>query len=369
MRKVLLYLFVLLLLSWSNNAQATQFVASPKRRVVVIDAGHGGASRPGAVVNNVMEKDINLKVSLLVYEQLKKKMPELKVILTRSDDTPLHASKNIDNYERPKIANSNDADLFVSIHSNWFSDPNTTGAEVIVLSLNEKTQGHTQKRTTVSADNEDYIHIDDIDKTSLAYIEALSLLMNNDPINRTFGEIVGSKFRAKGRRFRGVKEYPDKVWTVLYPLRMPGVIIEIGFMSNPAELTYINSASGQQAIASAISDSIVEYFTRLEQMTIHESSTVAPSEDNTTEPTVVDNSTDEGYTIQIMASATQLTISSSRFGELHSGVNEFLGKGTYKYKYCYGRYATFAEAKAEIERVRSFYGDAYIVQYKENELK
>jgi N-acetylmuramoyl-L-alanine amidase len=369
MRKVLLYIFALFLLAWSNNAQATQFVASPKGRVVVIDAGHGGAARPGAVVNNIMEKDINLKVSLLVAEQLKKKMPELKVILTRSSDTALHASKYEDNLQRPKIANSNDADLFVSIHSNWFSDPNTTGAEIIVLSLNEKTQGHTKKRTTVSADNEDYIHIDDIDKTSLAYIEALSMLMNNDPINRTFGEIVSSKFRSLGRRCRGIKEYPDKVWTVLYPLRMPGVIIEIGFMSNPAELNYISSASGQQAIASAISDAIVEYFTRLEQMTVHEDNTSTAATDNATEPSNETKAQDEGYTIQIMASSSQLAITSSRFGELCGNIHEFVGQGSYKYKYCYGKYSTLAEAKAQIERVRKVYGDAYIVQYRGDRLK
>ena len=77
----------------------------------------------------------------------------------------------------------------------------------------------------------------------------------------------------------------------------------------------------------------------------------------------------EGYTIQLMASAQQLEINSKRFGELHSGIVELLGKGAYKYKYCYGAFSTLAEAKAELERVRKSYGDAYIVQYKGNELK
>ena len=367
MRKVLLYILVANLTIWYNNVLAAQNVASPKGRVIVLDAGHGGPSRPGAAYGGVNEKDLNLKVTLKVKELLSTKMPNLTVYLTRSSDVELHTNKATDNLKRPKLANEKGADLFVSIHANAAGDGNTSGAEVIVLSLDGKTQGHTQSRTTVSKDNEDYIHIDNIDKTSLAYIEALSLLMNNDPINRTFGEILGTKFKGIGRKWRGVKVYPEKVWTALYPLRAPGVIIEMGFMTNSAELQYMCSESGQTAIATAICDSIVEYFERLEQMTIKEDTTtvvaeVAPPAETTAE-------VKEGYSIQLMASANQLTDCAKRFGELSSGIIELIGKGSYKYKYCYGEYATLSEAKADLERVRQTYGDAYIVQYKGKELK
>ena len=166
MRKVLLYIFVLFLLSWSSNALAAQFVASPTGRVVVIDAGHGGSSRPGAAYGGITEKDLNLAVTLKVKELLNKKMPDLEVYLTRTSDKELHENKASDNLMRPKFANAKSADLFVSIHANAAGDKNTSGAEVIVLSLDGKTQGHTQSRTTVSKDNDDYIHIDNIDKTS-----------------------------------------------------------------------------------------------------------------------------------------------------------------------------------------------------------
>lgn len=379
MRKILLCLCVALLPLWGNNAQAMQNVASPEGRVVVIDAGHGGSTRPGAVVGSVMEKDLNLSVALQVEQLLKQKMPELEVLLTRTTDVQLHSSKESDNLQRPKLANSEDADLFVSIHANALENKDVAGAEVIVLSLDGATQGHTQRRTTVSKDNEDYIHIDNIDKTSLAYIEALSLLMNNDPINRTFGEIVGNKFRSIGRRFRGVKVYPEKVWTVLYPLRMPGVIVEMGFMTNSSELKYMTSASGQKAIATAISDAIVEYFKRLEQMTIKDVATDTPApvadsnaKKTTENDTSIDTSTkdiNEGYTIQLMASSEQLPTTSSRFAELSNDVFEFLGEGAYKYKYCYGKFTTLSDAKAQIEHVRKSFSDAYIVQFKGKELK
>lgn len=375
MRKVLLYILALLLLVWSNNAQAMQNVASPKGRVVVIDAGHGGPIRPGAVVDGVMEKELNLNVSLLVEKQLKKRMPNLEVYLTRSSDKHLHSDKVSDNLQRPKIANEKCADLFVAIHANAAGESSIVGAEVIVLSLDGATQGHTQRRTTVSADNEDYTHIDNIDKTSIAYIEALSMLMNNDPINRTFGEIVGAKFKSIGRRFRGVKVYPEKVWTVLYPLRGPGVIIEMGFMTNPSELKYMASASGQEAMAKAISDAIIEYFELLEQMTVKEvgnEHAEVSSTDTTNdecEPQDQGIAIDEGYTIQLMANSTQVAITEKRFGELSDNVIEFVGNGPYKYKYCYGRFATLGQAKSMIEQVRKVFAQAYIVQYRGNNIK
>jgi N-acetylmuramoyl-L-alanine amidase len=101
-------------------------------------------------------------------------------------------------------------------------------------------------------------------------------------------------------------------------------------------------------------------------MTIKE---VKPTEVDTTPEESPKIDISEGYTIQLMASAEPLEANSKRFGELSSGVVEFLGKGAYKYKYCYGKFATHAEAKAELERVHQSFGDAYIVQFKGESLK
>ena len=355
-----------LLTAMSTNAWCATNVASPQSRVVVIDPGHGGSSRPGAVVNGIMEKDLNLAVSLEVKRLLQTKMPNLEVHLTRESDKQLHQSKESDNLTRPRLANSKEADLFVAIHANALDNKDVAGAEVIVLSLDGATQGHTQKRTT-ARDNEDYTHIDNIDKNSLAYIEAISMLMNNDPINRTFGEIVGAKFRSIGRKFRGVKIYPEKVWTVLYPLRGPGVIIEMGFMTNAAELKYMASSTGQHQMAEAIAEAIVEYMKRLDQMTVSDDTTSNSSE--TESKAAESEALAQGYTIQVMASATHLECSTSRFGSLADKIEEFEGKGNYKYKYCYGRYATLSEARAALSQVQSSFKDAYVVQFVGNTLK
>lgn len=376
MRKLYLIL-ALLLVAVANNAIAREFVVWSNPRVVVIDPGHGGASRPGAVRGGIKEKDINLAVSLELRRLLGEKLPELEIYLTREKDVELHADKSADNLSRPKLANEKGADLFISIHANAHDDKSVSGAEVIVLSLDNSTQGYTQRRT-VAGEGDDYIDIGNIDRNSLAFIEALSLLMNNDPINRTFGDIVGNKLRSIGRKYRGVKVYPGRVWTVLYPLRGPGIIVEIGFMSNSEELKYISSKAGQSKIAGAICDAIVEYLALLDEMTVSTPTSEAESpaqESNEAgseakaEPSEGDTPIEQGYTIQVMASATELEISESRFGKLHTKIAKFEGKGTYKYKYCYGRYATLNEAKCALEEVRAVAKDAYIVQFEDCKLK
>ena len=68
-----------------TNALATENVASPEGRVVVLDAGHGGM-RPGKVVGKTKEADINLSMCKAIKVQLAEKMPSLEVILTRETD-------------------------------------------------------------------------------------------------------------------------------------------------------------------------------------------------------------------------------------------------------------------------------------------
>ena len=85
--------------------------AANKKFTLVIDAGHGGKD-PGAVGKFSKEKDLNLKLALKVGELINEQYPDVKVIYTRSTDVfiPLQ--------ERCNIANKNNADLFMSIHTN-----------------------------------------------------------------------------------------------------------------------------------------------------------------------------------------------------------------------------------------------------------
>ncbi|MCF8363909.1 MAG: N-acetylmuramoyl-L-alanine amidase, partial [Prolixibacteraceae bacterium] len=82
-------------------------------KTVVIDPGHGGRD-PGAVVGNIKEKDIVLDVALLTGNYIKEKFDDVNVIYTRDKDVYVQLDK------RAEIANKNDADLFISMHVNYF---------------------------------------------------------------------------------------------------------------------------------------------------------------------------------------------------------------------------------------------------------
>ena len=87
-----------------------------KLDVIVIDAGHGGKD-PGAVGKISYEKNIALNISLHLGRIINENLPDVKVIYTRNDDSYPTLNK------RAQIANSKNADLFISIHCDSFTKP------------------------------------------------------------------------------------------------------------------------------------------------------------------------------------------------------------------------------------------------------
>jgi N-acetylmuramoyl-L-alanine amidase len=359
-----------------TNALATENVASPEGRVVVLDAGHGGM-RPGKVVGKTKEADINLSMCKAIKAQLAEKMPSLEVILTRETDKALHDDRNIDNKRRAQLANEKGADLLLSIHANAADNKSVNGTEVWILSLDEDTLRQNRKNSGSFVDEGEMMHVENISKSSLGYIIALSNQMTNDPFNNTFARIADGKFKTKGRHSRGVK-FND--WTVLYWLNGPGALVELGFMTNDEELKYMLSESGEKALADALSDAIVEFIERLDKMqeyTADGDSTEEqkPSEEvKSEEPKSEESKTEaerieSGYTIQLLSSKHSLSLNDSQFKAYRGRVVELMGTGSYCYKYCFGSYASKTEAREELERAKEIFKDAYIVHYEGTKIK
>lgn len=358
------------------NAQAVENVASPEGRVVVLDAGHGGM-RPGKVVGKTKEADINLSMCKAIKAQLAEKMPSLEVILTRETDKALHDDRNIDNKRRAELANEKGADLLLSIHANAADNKAVKGTEVWILSLDEDTLRQNRKNSGSFVDEGEMMHVENISKSSLGYIIALSNQMTNDPFNNTFARIADGKFKSKGRHSRGVK-FND--WTVLYWLNGPGALVELGFMTNDEELKYMLSESGEKALADALSDAIVEFIERLDKMQEYTddgdsaaeqkpTEEVKSEEPKSEEPEAEAERLEAGYTIQLLSSKHSLSLNDSQFKAYRGRVVELMGTGSYCYKYCFGSYATKAEAREELERAKEIFKDAYIVHYEGTKIK
>ena len=101
-----------------------------KLDVIVIDAGHGGKD-PGSIGKMSYEKDIALKISLQLGRIINENFPDVKVLYTRKDDSYPTFNK------RAQIANSNNADLFISIHCDSFSKPSVRGTSTFIMGLSK----------------------------------------------------------------------------------------------------------------------------------------------------------------------------------------------------------------------------------------
>ena len=245
MRK-LLFLFIVLLLGLPMMAA--------KSYTVVLDAGHGGKD-PGAVGRISKEKDLNLKLALQVGKLLKEQYPDVKVVFTRATDVfiPLQ--------QRADIANKNNADLFISIHTNSSESKTPCGVETFILGTEKMEQNLdvAMRENAVMKLEADYqTTYQGFDPNSIdSYI--MFELMQNSHMDQSldFASRVQSHFVGQlNREDRGVRQ---AAFWVLLKTACPSILFEMGFISNPDEEKYLNAAGTIDKMAQGIVKSFGEY--------------------------------------------------------------------------------------------------------------
>ncbi len=231
------------------------FAFSQNKYTVVIDAGHGGKD-PGAQGRSSNEKDITLAVALKVGEYLEKYTDNIKVVYTRTTDVFIPLDK------RAEIANSNKADLFVSIHVNSTTQGRVTGTETYVMGLH-KSQDNLEvavKENSAILYEENYQNkYDGYSPDDPTTYIIMNLYQNAYlDLSLKLAQEIQKQFRERAKRKDlGVRQAG---FLVLWKTTMPSVLIEIGFISNKNEEIYLNSQYGQEIIASAIYRAIKNYF-------------------------------------------------------------------------------------------------------------
>ena len=349
-------------------------------RVIVIDAGHGGAAFPGAVYGGVKEKDINLAVALKLGALIEKEIPGVKVVYTRKTDTALGKTLNEDLTARADIANKANGDFFISIHAN--AAPKATsvcGAETLIMGESEK---ETRYNESALYDNnrEELIDMSDANTAAMvrAYIQNLQFTYGE--YSEMMARIMQSNYQKGGRQVRSVKR---QLLKVLYATDMPSVLTELGFMTNKSELAYMNSEKGQNAYARMLCNSVKEYVGHINRLAGVTTTFIEPAEEPTpvveeknatevktvkkvvaeTEKTVEEVKVSDGYTIQLLASDKKIKTSDSQFKTYRNKVKCYIGGGKLKYKYCYGEFASRAEAQRKLSDVKRTFKDAFVVHY------
>ena len=217
----------------------------------MIDPGHGGRDSGTIGRNGLKEKDLVLAVS----HQLKRLLEErlgTEVVLTRENDRfiPLE--------ERTAIANHLSADLFISIHANSSRDRKVSGVETFFQGF---TTNHDEREVASRENASSQKNIRDLEDL----LKRIALGDYNEE-SRDFAQVIQDTFYSEIRpqrpRFqdRGVKKAP---FIVLINLNMPGILLEIGFISNPSAEGYLKKKQGQEAVAEAIYTGVEKYFRAL----------------------------------------------------------------------------------------------------------
>lgn len=203
---------------YANSAVQTLGLATASR-TIIIDPGHGGFDPGKEGVTGVHEKEINLKIALKLRDYLEQS--GAYVIMTRTEDVDLDGDdtkqiKKSDMVNRSNKVNSAEGDIMVSIHQNSFPQASVKGGQVFFHRDSQEGQvlgKHIQKAMCLYADNENK---------------------------------------------RVAKHNAD--YYILRTSKIPAVIVECGFLTNPEEERKLNTDQYQEKIAWAIYLGIIEYF-------------------------------------------------------------------------------------------------------------
>ena len=306
-------LLLVIALGFLNLVPASIYSQNNKKlRTIIVDAGHGGTDHGavGQYENSLRskEKDVTLGISLKLVAELKKALPDVKIVPTRTTD--IYQSPT----EKAKIANENKGDLFLCIHAD--SGPLQTGRRQIgtrtVTKYKVTYKGKGKKKKKISTPYQvtepvfEYFKMPLKRKGTSVWIfaahktsdklnaimkeegefeietESDSSLNNydfNTPEGKALAQVYAKRYQEKsdllatlvneeveksGRPSLGVNQRQKGIW-VLQATNMPAILIETGFINNPEDERYITSDKGQQELAEVIAQAVVRYRDQLEK--------------------------------------------------------------------------------------------------------
>jgi N-acetylmuramoyl-L-alanine amidase len=330
-----------------------------KLDVVVLDAGHGGHD-PGALGSRAKEKDIVLGITLKLGEYIEKNIPDVKVIYTRKID------EFIELHERADIANRNHADLFISIHANWWTNPRTNGAETYTMGTSSDARNLqvAMKENSVITLEEDYTtNYEGFDPNSAESYIIFNLMQKTySHQSIEFADLVQDQFRERARRNdRGVRQ---ERFLVLWKTTMPSVLIETGYMTNAAEERYLMSKQGQEYLASAIFRAFRDYKKNIESKSASGNAVDQEREKqpdmiltNATDPEPLEDN-DIYYMIQVLTTTRSRALDDNAFSD-YGHVAEF--KANNLYKYAVGRSSSFKQISGMVPSVQESFPGAFVI--------
>ena len=355
-KKIIFTIFFIIVALLINRSYSQE---NSSEFVVVLDAGHGGHDS-GNTGNGFLEKKIALQTVIQIGNYIKNNS-NIKVIYTRTKDRFVKLN------ERAAIANRSDADLFISIHCDAFTSSKVYGAGTFVLGLHRNADNLriAQKENSVIFLEENYqSNYDGFDPNNPESVISLVLMQETylEQSIEAANTIQKSFVTNLNRKDRTVKQAGFQVLRETY---MPSVLVELGFLTNKKEGTYLNSKKGQKEMSETIAKGIINYrnsllsslFNNEKKITEFVQKDKIETNNNKKHKDVI-------FKVQLLASSK--SIRKSNFKNLNNISKSKEGK---IYKYYYGNVKTYNEArklKNKAEKVG--FKDSFIVAFK-NEKK
>lgn len=235
----------------SQAASAKPAAKRSRRRIVVLDPGHGGIDSGAIGPNGAKEKHVVLAIAKNVRNLLRSKGIDAR--LTRSSD------EFIPLYDRVEIAHKHGASLFMSIHADGFTNPSAAGASVFALSnrgassamakyLSERENAADDVAGKKAKDKDRYLQ------------QVLFDLVQTDTIKNSL--TLGSHLLKNIKPVHKLhsRHTEQAAFVVLKSPSIPSVLVETSFITNPAEEKLLGTTAFRQKIASAIASGIISYF-------------------------------------------------------------------------------------------------------------
>ena len=329
--------------------------------VLVIDACHGGHD-PGAIGKISKEKNINLNVALKLGNLIKKNCKDTKVIYTREKDVFVPLA------QRSEIANNAKADLFISIHTNALKNNKTTqGASTWTLGLakSEANLDVAKRENAVILYENDYqtryAGFNPNSAESYIIFEFMQDKYMEQSVH--LASLVQKEFGKTGKRVdRGVHQAG---FLVLKASAMPSILIELGFISTPAEERFLNTEAGASSMAKSIYNAFLrykhEYALRHSDFVETQSShTEVPKAEAIPEPT----GGEIVFKVQILTSKTVLNTNDKRLKGVKN-VDYYYEKGLYKYTT--GASTDYNQALRTKRSLTEKFKDAFVIAFKGNQ--
>lgn len=232
-------------------------VARPKapksKTIIVVDAGHGGVDPGTKGANGVWEKHIVLSHALELSRQLRATR-RYHVIMTRKRDVFLPLRRRVE------IARSKGADLFISLHADSISNPSFRGAHIYTLS--ESGSDKEAEELAAKENKSDIIAGVDFSAQSEDVTSILIDLAQRETMNQSavFARLMAGELRKSTTVVRRAHRFAGFV--VLKAPDVPSVLLELGYLSNPAEARMLGRKGPRRKIAKAVVRSIDRYFAR-----------------------------------------------------------------------------------------------------------